>query len=163
MFWRRSGRLRAPQSTCTDRWARCCTGCAAPAPPARRRALSCARLLQGAAQERGAGEKSAIGARAAATGIDIVSAVTNMPPGDAPPRRTRAALPTEVRLLLSSLLSPHRPCRRGQVRRLRRGGGRGRAARRRARHADRVMLAARHVAAEGDAERLDLRRGRWPR
>ena len=74
----------------------------APAPPARRRAFSCARLLRGAAQERGAGEKSAIGARAAATGIVIVSAVTDMPPGDAPPRRTRAALPTEVRLLLSS-------------------------------------------------------------
>ena len=38
-----------------------------------------------------------------------------------------------------------------------------RATRRRARHAGRVLLAARHVAAEGDAEWLDLRRGRWPR
>ena len=96
------------------------------------------------------------GARAAAAGIGIVSAVTEMGPGDAPPRRPRAALPAEVRLRLSSLLSPHRPCRRGQVRRLRRGGGRGRAARRRARHAGRVLLAARRVAAEGGAERLDL-------
>ena len=61
------------------------------------------------------------------------------------------------------LLSPHRPCRRGQVRRLRRGGGRGHAARRRARHASRVLLAARRVAAEGGAERLDLRPGGWPR
>ena len=60
---------------------------------------------------------------------------------------------------LSLWLSPHRPCRRGQVRRLRRGGGRGRAARRRARHAGRVLLAARRVAAEDGAERLDLRRG----
>ena len=100
--------------------------------------------------------RSVIGAREAAMGIGIVSAVTGMGPGDAPPRRTRAALPTEVRLLLSSLLSPHRPCRRGQVRRLRRGGGRGCAAQRRARHAGRVLLAARRVAAEDGAEWLEL-------
>ena len=125
--------------------------------------LCCARLLRGAAQERGAGEKSVIGARAAAAGIGIVSAVTGMPPGDAPPRRPRAARVRRRASSLSSSLSPHRPCRRGQVRRLRRGGGRGRAARRRAGHAGRVLLAARHVVPEDGAERLDLRRGRWPR
>ena len=51
----------------------------------------------------------------------------------------------------------------GQVRRLLRGGGRGRAARRRAGHAGRVLLAAPRVVPEDGAERLDLRPGRWPR
>ena len=41
-------------------------------------------LLRGAAQERGAGEQSVIGA--AAAGIGIVSAITDIALGDAPPR-----------------------------------------------------------------------------
>ena len=127
---------------------------------ARRRAFSCARLLRGAAQERAAGEKSEIGARAAAAGIGIVSAVTDMGLGDAPPRSPPCSMCPPRCVFFSSSAVSHRPCRRGQVRRLRRGGGRGCAARRRARHAGRVLLAAPRVVPEDGAERLDLRPGR---